>query len=295
MSQPIVSFITVNYNGTAHTIALLNSISTHVASPHEVWVVDNGSADPLPSTIEQDYPTVHFIRSDRNLGFAGGNNLAIREAKGAYLFLINNDTILREDPLPPMVSFMEQHQQVGAISPKIRFETANYPIQFAGYTPLSRITLRNKLIGFNEPDCGQYDQPTRSAYAHGAAMMLSRHAVSQVGEMYEGYFLYYEELDWSERIRRSGFEIYYLPTATVYHKESATTGQNSPLRTYYLTRNRLLFAFRNLTGIYRYLSIIYQLSIAISKSQIGFILQRRGDLIRSQHRAVIDFFRLIQR
>lgn len=86
------------------------------------------------------------------------------------------------------------------MSPKIRFADPPRPIQFAGYTPLSKITLRNGLVGFNREDDGSYDTPHETPYAHGAAMMVRRETIEQAGEMPELYFLYYEELDWSERI-----------------------------------------------------------------------------------------------
>ena len=117
------------------------------------------------------------------------------------------------------------------VCPKIRFAWDNNPIQFAGYTPLSRITMRNRSIGFGEEDHGQYDAAHPTPYAHGAAMMVKREAIEKAGLMPECYFLYYEELDWSMMMRRAGYEIWYEPSTTIYHKESQTTGQQSPLRT----------------------------------------------------------------
>jgi GT2 family glycosyltransferase len=113
----------------------------------------------------------------------------------------------------------------------MRFEWGNHPIQFAGYTPLSSITIRNRAIGCGEEDKGQYDTPHPTPYAHGAAMMVKREAIEKVGLMPECYFLYYEELDWSMMMTRAGYDIWYEPACTIFHKESQSTGQNSPLRT----------------------------------------------------------------
>ena len=106
------------------------------------------------------------------------------------------------------------------------------------------------------------------------------------------YFLYYEELDWSVRIREQGWKIAYDPRCTVFHKESATTGQQSPLRSYYLTRNRLLFAWRNLHGTARMLSVAYQLCIAVPKSIAAALAHGRRDLAKAIRHGAGGFFTL---
>ena len=206
----------------------------------EVIVVDNASREDEATVIEKRYPQVKVVRSPQNLGFAGGNNLGIQAAHGKYLFFTNNDTLLRHQTsdIRLLVSRLESDAKIGAVCPKIRFTWGNNPIQYAGYTPLSRITLRNRSIGFGEEDKGQYDMAHKTPYAHGAAMLVKREAIDKAGMMPECYFLYYEELDWSLMIRRAGFDIWYEPACTIYHKESQATGQQSPLRTYYITRNR---------------------------------------------------------
>ena len=141
------------------------------------------------------------------------------------------------------------------------------------------------------PDDGSFDTPRDTPYAHGAAMMVRREAVGKAGPMPEEYFLYYEELDWSERLREAGYRIVYDPRATVFHKESATTGQQGPLRSYYLTRNRLLFARRNRRGAARRLSIIYQLGVALPKSVVAALLHGRRDLAAAALRGCRDFLR----
>lgn len=122
-------------------------------------------------------------------------------------------------------------------------------------------------------------------------MMVRREAVEKAGPMPEEYFLYYEELDWSERIREAGYRIVYDPRTTVFHKESATTGRQSPLRSYYLTRNRLLFARRNRRGTERRLSILYQLGVALPKSVAAALLCGRRDLAAAVLRGGRDFLR----
>ena len=284
-----LSIITINYNGLADTCALIDTIPLNDDSL-EVIVVDNASKADEATTIQQRYPQVKVIRSDKNLGFAGGNNLGIKASQGKYLFFINNDALLKPQTsnLKLLINRLESSPKIGAVCPKIRFTWGNNPIQFAGYTPLSPITMRNRSIGFGEEDNGQYDKAHPTPYAHGAAMMVKREVIEKAGLMPECYFLYYEELDWSMMIRRAGYEIWYEPTCTLYHKESQATGQNSPLRTYYITRNRLLFVKRNVQGLDKYLSYFYLATIVATKDILKFTAQRRSDLAQAVVRGIYN-------
>ena len=285
-----LSIITVNYNGLEDTCALIDTITFN--DNMEVIVVDNGSKTDEAAIIQERYPQVKTIRSEQNLGFAGGNNLGIKAAQGQYLYLINNDTVFDDFQVRPLIERLNTSSTIGMVCPKIRFAWEPKPIQFAGYTPLSSVTLRNKSIGYNEPDNGQYNTPHPTPYAHGAAMMIKRDALEQVGLMPECYFLYYEELDWSMMFTRGGFEIWYEPAATIYHKESQTTGANSPLKTYYICRNRLLFAQRNITGQQRLLTYCYLMAIVIPKDIIKALVKGRFQHISALLRGVRDFYTL---
>ena len=282
-----ISIITINYNGLKDTCELIDSIPFN--NNMEVMVVDNASKEDEASIISERFPQVKVIRSDKNLGFAGGNNLGIKEAKGDYILLINNDTYFKEFNIDSLIEKLESSDKIGIVCPKLRFAWSNNPIQFAGYTPLSNITLRNKAIGFGEEDNGQYDTAHPTPYAHGAAMLIKREAIEKVGLMPECYFLYYEEIDWSMMFTRSGYEIWYDPSCTVYHKESQTTGQNSPLRTYYITRNRLLLVKRNYKGINKYLSYVYLIGLVATRDVIKHTFQGRFDLVKAVLKGLWDF------
>ena len=252
-------------------------------------MVDNASKNQEAETIAQRYPQVKVIRSERNLGFAGGNNLGIQSAQGKYLFLINNDTIFKEFNIQVLIDRMISSPDIGIVCPKIRFAWGNNPIQFAGYSKLSRITVRNHAIGFNEEDQGQYDTAHPTPYAHGAAMMIRRDAIDKVGLMPKCYFLYYEELDWSMMFAHAGYQIWYEPKCTIYHKESQATGQNSPLRTYYLTRNRLLLVRRNPLEFSKPLAYIYLISIVALRDILKHTLTGHFDLLKATLRALWHF------
>ncbi len=282
-----LSIITINYNGLKDTCELIDSIPFD--GNMEVIVVDNASTQDEASIISERYPQVKVIRSHQNLGFAGGNNVGIKAAKGQYILLINNDTYFKEYNIDALINRLESSDKIGIVCPKLRFAWANHPIQFAGYTPLSPITIRNQAIGFGESDHGQYDTAHPTPYAHGAAMLIKRKAIEKVGLMPECYFLYYEELDWSMMFTRAGYEIWYDPACTVYHKESQTTGQNSPLRTYYITRNRLLFVKRNYQGICKYLSYIYLIGLVATRDILKYAFQGRLDLVKAVCRGITSF------
>lgn len=289
---PELSIITVNYNGLKDTCELIKSLQTHISLSYEIIVVDNASKINEADILQEKYPHIITIRSEENLGFSGGNNLGIRKAKGKYIFLLNNDTFVDEDAFHYLIERLESSPRIGAVSPKIKFAFHPRNIQFAGYLPLSVVTLRNDLIGFGEEDNGQYESPCATSYCHGAAMMIKKEVIEKVGSMPQIYFLYYEELDWCSQITKAGYELWYEPRCTVYHKESQSTGQQSYLRTFYLTRNRLLYAWRNRYGITRWNSILYQLLVAAPKNCLVFLLRGRTDLVKAIFKGVSAFFKL---
>lgn len=293
MPQLDVSIITVNYNGLQDTAEMIGSLEKHLHScTYELIVVDNGSYRNESAILQERFPFIHAIRSEKNLGFAGGNNLGIQEAQGKYIFLLNNDTFLEEDTLHYLCDTLREHPETAAVSPKIKFATPPRNIQFAGFTPLTKYTLRNQGIGYNEPDCGQYDTPGTTAFLHGAAMMVQREVIKKVGLMPEIFFLYYEEIDWCSQMTRAGYELRYDPRCVVYHKESNTTGTDSPLKTYYLTRNRLLYAWRNRRGITRIVALLYQLSIANPKNLIVNLLLGKTSQLKAIWKGCTSFFKL---
>ena len=282
-----ISIITINYNGLEDTCALIESIPFN--ENMEVIVVDNASKNQEAETIAIRYPQVKVIQSENNLGFARGNNLGIQAAQGKYLFLINNDTFFKDFNIQALIDRVESSPNIGIVCPKIRFAWGKNPIQYTGYARLSRVSVRNHAIGFNEEDHGQYDNAHTTPYAHGAAMLIRRDAIDKVGLMPECYFLYYEELDWSMMFTHAGYQIWYEPACTIYHKESQSTGQNSPLRTYYLTRNRLLLVRRNPQEFNKTLAYIYLIGIVALRDILKYTFIGRYDLLKAIFSALGHF------
>ncbi len=294
MDTPILSFITVDYNGLKDTIELIESIFNIIHSiTYEIIVIDNASRNNDAETIQQQFGNrVICLRSKKNLGFAGGNSLGVKQAQGKYLFFINNDTIIQEDHLAELLHVFDQSDKIGGVSPKICFAYPPHHLQYAGFTDLSPITLRNKSIGFDEIDHGQYNTPTPTCFLHGAAMIIKRNVIEKIGFMSDIFFLYYEEMDWCAQIRRAGYELRYEPCQTIYHKESRSTGKTSKMQVFYLYRNRLLYAWRNQRGINRYLSIAYLLSISALKNSFLFCIKGKLSLAITIYRAIFAFIGL---
>ncbi len=284
--KPLVSIVSINYNGARVTCEMLASLQRITYPNIEVIIVDNASAEDA-SVIKKEHPWITFIRSEKNLGFAGGNNLGFNAAKGKYFLMLNNDTEVEPGFLEPLVDRFEKDASVGAVSPKIIFHHSPGVIQFAGFNPINPYTGRGTAIGFGEKDNGQYNTSHTTSRAHGAAMMVSRKVVEEIGLMADLFFLYYEEMDYCERIKRSGYSIWYEATSTIFHKESISTGKGSTLKTYYLTRNRLLYQRRNVKGFRLFVSLIFFLVVSIPKNTFQYLLKGKTDMLKAFWRGVL--------
>lgn len=284
---PLVSIITVNFNQTEVTAELLDSLRKISYSPIEIIVVDNGSSKKIPATFKEKFPEVIFIESEKNLGFAGGNNLGLKYVHGKYCLFLNNDTEVSNDFLEPMVKAMENNENLGVVSPKIRFHHSPQIIQYAGYTKMNTLTIRNNLIGYRQKDEGQYNISKATCYGHGAAMMIPYKVIEKVGLMADIFFLYYEEHDWFERIKNAGYSIYYIANSLVYHKESISTGKESPLKIHYIARNRILFQRRNIHGLKFLISLLFQVFVSVPKNYLNYLIKGRFDLFLAFHKAML--------
>ncbi|ACU61171.1 glycosyltransferase family 2 protein [Chitinophaga pinensis] len=278
---PLVSIVTVNYNTTAVTCELLHSINGNSYRNVEVIVVDNASKEDPTAALQAAYPAVKVIRSATNKGFAGGNNLGIVAATGEYIFLVNNDTEFTDGLIEGLQEVFQSHPDAGMVSPKFHYYFHKGTIEYAGYQSVDVFTGRNSMIGCKEADQGQYDQLSATNYAHGGGMMTTAAVLKEVGLMPEVYFLYYEEFDWCEQFKRKGYKIYYQYKSLIYHKESMSTGKNSPLKTYYLTRNRILFMRRNVALPNRIIFLLYLTLFTIPKNTLQFLLKREKEHLKA--------------
>ena len=154
----------------------------------------------------------------------------------------------------------------------------SHTLQYAGTTPIHPITSRGRKFGYQELDRGQHNLPRETGYANGACMLVRRELLEELGYLAEDYFLYYEEHDFTERVKQAGYRIMFQPKGKIYHKVSASTGALSPLKAFYLHRNRLVFILRTQRGLTRVLAVLYYLGVATSKAWLTHLLQ--GDHAR---------------
>ncbi|PWS29202.1 glycosyltransferase family 2 protein [Pedobacter yonginense] len=283
-----VSIITVNFNQHQVNIDFLKSIKlSNPNYPIELIFVDNGSAIEHEAEYKSIYPELVYIRSDRNLGFAGGNNLGIQAATGKYLLLLNNDTEITPNLVEVLVSEMEANPSIGLISPLILYFDQPKTIQYAGFTEMNYLTCRNEGIGNMQIDSGQYDKDSReTGYCHGAAMMCRKADLETVGLMAEEFFLYYEELDWCEKFKKQGKKIWFTGKTKIYHKESISVGKESKIKTYFMTRNRMLFIRRNTGFLNTTLFSIYFVLLVCSRDALAYLSKGRKDLIKWMYQGV---------
>jgi len=244
--QPLVSIITLNYNQAAVTAEFLESSKKLLYPFVEILICDMASSED-PAIIFKDavYPNTRLLLCTKNLGFAGGNNWGIRQARGEFIFVVNNDTDLTPDIIQRLMEPFFQNPAVGIVCPKIKYFDDPRVIQYAGFRPMNPFTGRTSSIGDHEMDNGQYNLSGVTNGAHGCAMMVKKEVIEKTGLFPENFFLYYEEWDWSARVQKAGFLIWYQSEATILHKESMTVGKENPMKTYYLTRNRILYMRRN--------------------------------------------------
>ncbi len=270
----LISIITINFNQAETTRQFLDSSRALVYSNYEIIVVDNASELRFDNHIDQNqYPKARFVRSEKNLGFTGGNNLGMQEAKGDFFFIVNNDTELTPNLLNELLLPFTENDQIGVVCPKIKYFDNPKLVQYAGYNPMNMLTGTAYVVGNEELDLGQFDKAGPTHFAHGCAMLVSRRVFERVGGFAERFFLYYEELDWSQRIKDAHFQIYYQPSATILHKESVSVGRKSTLKTYYMTRNRILYMRRHCSPIQRLVFYGYFMGAVLPKHLGSFLIK----------------------
>lgn len=286
MGEPLISILILNYNQINITKAFLESAKGLNYKNYEIILVDNNSIIDPETELIGKYEKLVYIRSNENLGFTGGNNFAYQYSKGEYVFIVNNDTELTPNIIDELLKPFSS-PEIGIVCPKIKFYDNPNTIQYAGFNQINPLTGRNSAVGSKEIDEGQYDIPGITHYAHGAAMLVPRKVIEEVGLFPEFFFIYYEELDFSERVKKAGLKIFYQPSAVIYHKESITMGKQSSIKTYYMNRNRVLFMRRN-TGYNTFIFfILFFIIFTIPKNTIKYLFNFQFEHLNSFYRGII--------
>lgn len=275
-NQPFISIITLNYNQTDVTCDFLASTSKLKYRNFEILVCDMGSvADPSEKILGGNYPQTKLLLAHANLGFAGGNNWGMRQAKGDYMFIVNNDTEVTDALLDELLKPFSEDETIGVTCPKIMYFDQPNIIQYAGFNPMSPYTGRTTSVGTHEEDKGQHDTPGPTYGAHGCAMLVKKEVIDKVGMFPEKFFLYYEEWDWSARIIKGGYKIWYTPQAVIYHKESLSVGKSNPMKVYYHTRNRILYMRRNAGFFPLLVFLAYFCLFALPKNTLQYLVKKQ--------------------
>jgi len=242
----LISVVIASLNGSEVLPRCLESLRRTVYEDIEVIVVDNGSTDGTYEVVKESFPEVKVLRSERNLGFAGGNNLGIREARGEIVFLLNDDTEVEPDWARELVQASTSLPDWGVIGAKLLYPDRK-TIQHAGGEILPNALTKH--IGDGQPDSTEYDSIRKCEYVTGAAFAIRRETLEKVGLLDEGFFpIYFEEVDYCWRVRRAGFQVYYVPSIRIYHYESRTTIKYSSGFFYKYHKNRLRFILKNFNG-----------------------------------------------
>jgi N-acetylglucosaminyl-diphospho-decaprenol L-rhamnosyltransferase len=239
-----LSVIVLNYNGRGVLRRCLDAVLVQrLTCQWEVLVVDNGSTDGSLDLLGQQYPEVRLVDAGGNRGFAGGNNLGIRSARGRYVVLLNNDAYPRQGFLAALLAAAETEVRAGAVTAKLLFAAEPDKIQNAGSQLLSDGSGADR--GAGEVDRGQYDSGEEVFGFCGAAALLRREALEDVGLFDEHFFMYYEDTDLSWRLRLRGWLVVYEPAAVAEHDHAATSREWSQFFTFHVDRNRVLMLLKN--------------------------------------------------
>lgn len=242
--MPLVYIILVNYNGYKDTIECVESLRKINFNNYKIIVVDNASTNNSIIHLKKSCNDCTILESKNNLGFAGGNNLAIDYAinKGAeYILLLNNDTLVDPGFLDDMLETYKKEDKIGLVGCKIM----NYPkknIIWYGGGYINWFKFIPEHYGINEVDKGQCDKEKEVDFITGCCMLVKKEVFEKSGLLPDDYFMYFEDVDFCVMVKNSGYKMWYNPKAVIYHKVGLSGGgKESSFSITWGTRNRLVF------------------------------------------------------
>lgn len=220
-SEGLLSILIVNFNGKDFLGPCFDSIHKHVTMPHEIIMVDNASCDGSVEYVKKYYPTINLIVSEFNLGFAAGNNLAARSAKGDYLLLLNNDTLLLGD-LKSAVALLSSDQSIGVLGCRMRGRANEYRYSTGHFPSPLRLLSFSTIFNRNGPfKTGDFPLSSKTLYdvdwIEGSFMLTRSELWRSLGGLDEDYFMYVEDIDFCKRVNDSGFRVVYFPFLEFLH------------------------------------------------------------------------------
>jgi GT2 family glycosyltransferase len=264
--MPHISIIIVNWNGEKWLKKCLDSLLAQTYKNFEIIFVDNASEDGSVKLVKTNYPDVIVVESDENLGFAGGNNLGFMHAKGEYILLLNNDTWAEEDYLEKFIEAFHRIPNLGCAQSKIVLMNNPEKLDVCGSFWTDSSFLYHYGYGQNKND-PRFNKILPFFSNKGAAMLIRRSVLEEVGFFDQDFWCYYEETDLCHRIWIAGYECWYYPSAAVYHAMGGTLGMldNSYLQ-YHNFKNKLLSFTKNfeISSLLRVLPIFLLLNGGLS-------------------------------
>lgn len=264
-AQPHVAIVVLSWNGRDDTLECLASLERMRWERLTTILVDNGSSDGTTEAVRERFPDAVVIRSEENLGFAEGNNVGIRaalEGGADYVLILNNDTIADEGLVEALVAEAERRPDAGALCPLIRYVNPPDRIWYAGARFDPRAIHNGRHTGYGERDTGQYHAVREIGRATGAAMLVPRRVIEEVGYFDSALFIQVEDVEWSLRMRAAGYRILFVPGGVLWHHVAvASGGERAPATAYYEMRNTLVVSarhapLRGLRGTSRELGIL---------------------------------------
>ena len=272
--QPKISIIILNWNGLKDTLACLTSLAKIAYPNYEVIVVDNGSKNKEALIIKQKFPQINILKNKTNLGFAEGNNAAIRrilkQNQSDYILLLNNDTVVTKNFLNRLVETAQNCQNSGVLGPKI------YYYRRRGKTKVIQSigSMINLSLGKISPVKQKNNCPLAVDFVTGACLLIKTAVVKKIGLLDKKFFCVFEDADWCLRAKTAGFLILYVPRSVIYHKLGQTIKKTSPV--YYYTRNLFWFEFKH-AGFFQLLFFLTHYFIFVFPVYcFGFLLIKRN-------------------
>ena len=257
-----LSVIIVNYNVRPYLTACLDSVQRALEGiESEVFVVDNHSDDDSVEVISRDYAWVHLINNRDNLGFSKANNIAIRQAQGEYILLLNPDTVVAEETLKGVIDFMDQHPKAGGAGVRMHNADGTLAPESRRAIPTPFVAAR-KMLGFTKRYYMSYlswDAPAQIEVVSGAFMLLRHKAIYEVGMLDEDFFMYGEDIDLSYRLLQGGWQNWYLPYDIVHYKGQSTS--KSDFRYVHVFYQAMLIFFHK---HYSHLSFFFSLPVKVA-------------------------------
>jgi len=280
-----VEVIILNWNGKEDTIECLNSLQKVKYDNFEITVVDNASTDDSVEIIAAEFPSVKLIKNNMNLMYAGGNNIAIKEAlngDAVHILILNNDTILHEDFLEHLVKVFRSDEKVGIVAPKINYYSDRKLIWYAGGF-VNFFTGNIYHRGLRKQDDGKYDLSNEVDYATGCCMLIKRELFEKIGLLDEAYYIYTEDVDFSFKAQAAGYKVVFEPRSLIWHKvSSATGGAFSFFKIKNKFRSNMRF-FNIYAGWYQWFTILPFTMIRSFYIVIGTTLRTLFKIQRSSH------------